>query len=85
MGIFGEEISGERAAELQLAWEASPDEEVEDRAMELANSAAADSELMREVTRSFRAELGPPGMPWPTALEFERATQMWSQRRREDT
>lgn len=82
MGIFGEEITGERATELGLAWEALSDEKVESRAMQLASSAATDPELIREVVRSFRAELGPPTMPWSTALEFERGTQMWSQRRR---
>jgi enoyl-CoA hydratase len=33
--------------------------------------------------RSFRTEAGPPGIGWEAALHFERATQMWSQRRRE--
>ena len=43
---------------------------------------AKDPELAREVIRSLRTELGPPQIPWSAALEFERATQMWSQRRR---
>ncbi|MCF6508912.1 enoyl-CoA hydratase/isomerase family protein [Blastococcus sp. MG754426] len=83
MGLFSEEIDGLRAAEIGLAWKAVPDEEVEDLAMELAGRAAKDPELAREAARSFRTESGPPGIGWEAALHFERATQMWSQRRRE--
>jgi enoyl-CoA hydratase len=83
MGLFGEEIDGIRAAEIGLAWKAVPDEQVENLAMELAGRAARDPELAREAARSFRTEAGPPGIGWEAALHFERATQMWSQRRRE--
>ena len=38
-GIFGEEISGLRAVQLGLAWEALPAEQVEQRAAELARQA----------------------------------------------
>lgn len=82
MGIFSEEVSGEQAVDIGLAWQALEDEEVEDRAIELARRPAKDPELAREVIRSLRTELGPPAIPWSAALEFERATQMWSQRRR---
>lgn len=82
MGIFGQEITGQQATELGWAWEALSDEKVEERAVQLASLAAEDPELIREVVRSFRTELGPPAMPWATALEFERGTQMWSQQRR---
>jgi enoyl-CoA hydratase len=83
MGLFSEEIDGTRAAEIGLAWKAVPDDQVEDLAMELAGRAAKDPELAREAVRSFRTEAGPPGIGWEAALHFERATQMWSQRRRE--
>ena len=82
MGLFGEEVSGRRAVELGFAWEALPDDEVEDRALELARRAAADPELSRRAARSLRNELGPPSAPWPVALDAERAAQMWSLRRR---
>src|SRR5690349_21286473 len=36
MAVFGEEINGERAVELGMAWESVDDAQVEDRAMELA-------------------------------------------------
>ncbi len=36
----------------------------------------------RRTARSLRTELGPPGLPWPAALELERASQMWSMRRK---
>jgi enoyl-CoA hydratase len=82
MGLFGEEVTGRRAAELGFAWEALPDDQVEARALELAGRAAADPELSRRAARSFRNELGPPAVPWPVALDAERAAQMWSLRRR---
>jgi enoyl-CoA hydratase len=82
MGLFSEEIDGERAAEIGLAWVAVDDADVEDRAMQLAARTAKDPELAREAVRSFRTEAGPPGMQWDVAVHFERATQMWSQRRR---
>lgn len=82
MGLFGEEIDGSRAAALGMAWEACPDDVVEARALELATRAAADPDLARVTVGSFRGELGPPEVPWPIAVEFERGSQMWSQRRR---
>lgn len=82
MGLFSEEIDGTRACEIGLAWRAVPDDKVEDVAMELAKRPAKDPELARAATRSFRTELDRPGMGWEAALHFERATQMWSQRRR---
>jgi enoyl-CoA hydratase len=83
MALFGERIDGARAAELGLAWAAVPDDEVDDTAMALARRPAADPELARRVARSLRAELGPPGLSWPVALDMERASQMWSMRRKD--
>jgi enoyl-CoA hydratase len=83
MALFGERIDGARAAELGLAWAAVPDEEVDEAAMALARRPAADPELARRVARSLRAELGPPGLSWPVALDLERASQMWSMRRKD--
>ncbi|MBO0874719.1 MAG: enoyl-CoA hydratase/isomerase family protein [Pseudonocardia sp.] len=82
MGLFSQEINGIRAAEIGLAWAAVPDDEVEDTALAMAAEPAKDPALAREATRSFRTELGPPAIGWDAAVEFERATQMWSQRRR---
>ena len=82
LSLFGEEIDGRRAAEIGLAWKALPEAEVERQAIEMAKNAAADPELARAAVRSMRIELGPPGIPWPAALEVEKAVQMWSLRRR---
>lgn len=82
MGLFQEEVDGSRAVELGLAWEALDDDRVEDRAMELAARPAKDPELSREATRSFRGETDNSALGWDAALQFERAIQMWSQRRR---
>jgi len=82
MVLFGEEVSGERAVELGLAWEAVPDEQVEDRALELARIPAADPTLIRRTLSTMRAEVGPPGVTWQAGLALERAAQMWSLRRK---
>ena len=81
MALFGEEINGERAHELGLAWEAVDDAAVEDRALELATRVAADPELARVAVQNFRKETGPPHVTWEVATQFERPAQMWSMRR----
>jgi len=65
-----------------LAWAAVDDAEVEPAALELASRAGADPQLARRTAASLRAVLGPPPLPWPAALELERASQMWSMRRK---
>lgn len=85
MALAGEEINGERAARLGLAWDAVDDAQVEDRAMEMARKIAKDPALARAAVRSLRMEVGPPGVDWATAVQTERAPQMWSMRRREGT
>jgi enoyl-CoA hydratase len=83
LSLFGERIDGERSAALGLAWAAVDDADVEPTALELAGRAAADPELARRTARSLRSELGPPALPWGPSLELERASQMWSLRRKE--
>jgi enoyl-CoA hydratase len=83
LGLFSEEISGARAAQLGMAWDAVADEAVEPRAMALAEATAGDPELSRQVLSTFRGELGPPGVSWEAAIEMERGKQMWTQRRRQ--
>ena len=82
MALFGEQLDGERAAALGLAWLAVDDPDVEETATELAARAAADPELARRTAASLRTVLGPPAIPWAAALELERASQMWSMRRK---
>lgn len=84
MGLFGAEVSGARAVELGLAWAAYDDEQVEPEALALAAGVAADPALARRLVRSFRAQTGPGGVAWETAVEVERASQMWSLRRRHE-
>ena len=84
IGLFGEEISGSRAQELHLAWEALADDEVEPRAFELAKRVAVDPPLARRTVASLRSQLGPPGVSWRAAVAIERANQMWSLRRRHE-
>jgi enoyl-CoA hydratase len=81
IALFGEAIDGERAQALGLAWEAVAAQEVDARAFELAARAARDPELSRLAVRSLRAE-GETPLPLAVAVEYERAAQMWSLRRR---
>ena len=82
VGVFGAEISGQRAYELGIAWDAVDDEAVEERAAELARTAAKDPLLARRTVLTMRQELGPPGVSWAAGVEMERGPQMWSLRRR---
>jgi enoyl-CoA hydratase len=84
MALFGEEVDGERAVRLGLAWEAVDDAAVEDRALELAGRVAKDPALARATVGSFRTETGPPHVSWEVATQFERPAQMWSMRRSAD-
>jgi enoyl-CoA hydratase len=85
LGLFGEEVDGERAVSMGLAWAAYDDGEVEERALAMARRVAADPELARRTVASFRRETAPGGVPWDVALELERSPQMWSLRRKHDS
>lgn len=82
MGLFGEEVNGDRAVALGLAWAAYDDADVEERALAAAARVAADPALGRRMVASFRRETAPGGMPWDVAVELERSPQMWSLRRK---
>ena len=82
MALFGERIDGERAA--ALGWRGrrwtTPTSSDGDRAGRRARAPTPSSRAAPP--RSLRTELGPPPLPWPAALELERASQMWSMRRK---
>jgi enoyl-CoA hydratase len=80
--LFGERLTGSELVTRGLAWQAVPAAAVDEAAMTLAATPARDPELARRTARSLRATIGPPAIPWATALELERASQMWSMRRR---
>lgn len=82
LGMFSREISGERAVEVGLAWEAVSDDEVDGLALEMAAGIAEDPVLARRVVRSFRLEANGTALPWAAALEVERGVQLWTQARR---
>src|SRR5947209_17077494 len=84
MALFGEEINGDRARELGLAWESVDDAAVENRALELARRVAADPELARAAVSNFRKEVVNAAVSWEVATQFERPAQMWSMRRSAD-
>lgn len=82
MGLFGEEVTGERAVALGLAWAAYDDGEVDAEAIALAARVARDPALARLLVASFRRQTAPGGVPWDVAVEIERSPQMWSLRRK---
>jgi enoyl-CoA hydratase len=84
MGVFGEEVSGERAVTLGLAWRAIESELVDDAARTMALRVAMDPDLSRVAIRSMRLELGPPAISWRAAIELERGAQTWSRQRLKD-
>ena len=80
--LFGERLTGAQAVERGLAWAAVPPAEVDEAALALAAVRAKDPQLARRTAASLRAVTGPPALPWNAALELERASQMWSMRRK---
>lgn len=80
--LFGQRITGRQAVELGLAWAAVPAAAVDATAMDLSKVPATDPELARRTARSMRTVAGPPAVSWPAALDLERASQMWSLRRK---
>ena len=80
--LFGERLTGAEAVDRGLAWTAVPDADVDETALALAAVPAKDPELARRTAASLRTVTGPPALPWNAALELERASQMWSMRRR---
>lgn len=81
--LFGQRLTGTQAVKLGLAWAAVPASAVDATARDLAKVPAADPELARRTAKSMRTVAGPPALPWPAALDLERAPQMWSLRRKE--
>lgn len=84
MGMFGEEIDGDRAVQLGLAWSAHDADDVLPKALEMAGRIAGDPALARRVVQSFRRETAPGGVPWDVAVELERSPQMWSLHRKHE-
>jgi len=81
VALFGETLTGMRAAQIGLAWEALPDDDVEPRALELATRVAGDPQLARAIKRTLAQA---DHANWTAAIDAERSAQMWSLRRKHD-
>lgn len=79
MIVFGERLTGKRARDIGIAWEAVPDAEVESRALQLAAAATSDPRLTRTMTASIR---GGHADTWQAWIDAERPKQVSSLRRR---
>ena len=77
MVLFGARLDGARAAEVGLAWACHPDEELVDRAVELAAGAAA---IPRELSAAAVATLreAPWQADFDAAVAAEVQRQAWS-------
>ena len=82
--LFGERLTGAEAVERGLAWRPSRPTRSTAPPLALAAVPAKDPELARRTAASLRTVTGPPALPWAAALELERASQMWSMRRKAD-
>jgi enoyl-CoA hydratase len=79
MTLFGERVDGRRAAEIGLAWECAPDDELVERAVAFAAQAAeAPRELAMRVKASLRRAPWQPS--FDDALRHELEHQAWSLR-----
>jgi enoyl-CoA hydratase len=85
MALFNQPVSGARAVDLGIAWQAVADDEVDELALAIAREAAADPELSRMIVTSLRHEIGPPAISLAAARDLERAAQMRTQRRQGET
>ena len=77
MALLGEQVSGVDLVRHGLAWEALSDGDVEARALALA-SGAGEPALVREATRTFRAQATSRQMSHDAASRAEQAAQLWS-------
>jgi enoyl-CoA hydratase len=77
MTLLGEEVVGQRLVDLGLAWQALPEDQVDERSLELARR-CTDPELVRAAMQTFRAQNASRSLPWHSALRAEQAAQMWS-------
>lgn len=77
MTLLGDQLTGDDLVRRGIAWESVPDAEVNARALELAGG-AQDPRLVREATRSFRAQAASRQMPLAAASRAEQAAQLWS-------
>jgi enoyl-CoA hydratase len=77
MVLFGQRLDGARAAEVGLAWACHPDDELVDRAVDLASNAAS---VPRELSAAAAATLRE--VPWQpdfdAAVATEVTRQTWS-------
>lgn len=78
LGMMGVAISGERAAQIGLAWSSHPDDQVEAAALALLDAIARDPDLARYAKHSYLAQTRTAGTSWATAVSIERVAQMWS-------
>jgi enoyl-CoA hydratase len=74
MVLFGQRLDGARAAEVGLAWACHPDDELVDRAVDLASNAAS---VPRELSAAAAATLRE--VPWQADFEAAVATEVTRQ------
>lgn len=79
MALFGEEVRGDDAVRLGLAWQALPESDLLPTARRLAHRLADRPDLARSIVRSWRTESGALAR-WAAAVDIERLPQLHSMR-----
>jgi enoyl-CoA hydratase len=75
LSIFGEQLNGDDAVRLGLAWRAVPQESVLETAMEIARRIRRNPDLARAALRSWRTE-SRTSTDWTAAVDIERLPQL---------
>ena len=81
VALFGQELDAKAAVACGFAWAQTPVEELHATAFEIAKGVGNDGDLIRTVTRSFRVA-STHMLSAEAAVLSERASQLWSLRRR---
>lgn len=77
MGLFAQKVDAIRAKQIGLVWEVYKQEALMDSALEITAHLAADPKLARELVKSYRQTTS-HSVDWKSALEIERARQIWT-------
>jgi enoyl-CoA hydratase len=81
IALFGQSLDAEQAVRHGFATEAVPTDRLRSRAIEIARGAGTDKPLVEATVRSHRASRAAVLSP-ATAVQLERAPQVWSLKRR---
>lgn len=83
MGLFAQKVTAHKAKEIGLLWDVFEAEKLNEIAKEMTHHLATDPQLARELVKSYRQTTS-HSIDWMSALEAERARQIWTFSRSKD-